>query len=132
MTTQPMSMGRCFTRDSAPFPSKKLSSITAAGMSDMLPPLPSNIEVERAILGAVILDNSALAVVAETLGPEHFSHVLFRRVFTHMLALREKGQPIDLVLLMDSLKIEGEDAACVASLPDGLPKSPTSSTMRGS
>ena len=71
-------------------------------------PLPNNLEAERSVLGAILLDNHALNAALETLRPEDFFLDQHRRVFTHMIALGESQQAIDLVTLSDELHCKGE------------------------
>ena len=95
--------------------------------SPIAPPLPQNLDAERAILGAVLLDNSALNDAVETLCSENFFLDQHRRIFAQMITLSENQQAIDLVILTDALHRSGElDAAggapYLASLADGLPR----------
>src|SRR5712671_5623605 len=64
-------------------------------------PLPNNLDAERSVLGAVILDNNALNAAIENLKPEDFFLDQHRRVFTQMIALGESQQAIDLVTLTE-------------------------------
>src|ERR1700740_3450090 len=90
-------------------------------------PLPNNLEAERSVLGAVLLDNNALNAAIENLKPEDFFLDQHRRVFTQMIALSEGQQAIDLVTLTDALHRRGDldasgGAPYLASLADGLPR----------
>src|SRR6516165_3218448 len=90
-------------------------------------PLPNNLEAERSVLGAILLDNHALNAAIETLRPEDFFLDQHRRVFTHMIALGESQQAIDLVTLTEELHRKGEleasgGAPYLASLADGMPR----------
>src|SRR5690348_12756164 len=90
-------------------------------------PLPNNLDAERSVLGAIILDNHALNAAIETLRPEDFFLDQHRRVFTHMIQLGESQQAIDLVTLTDGLHNRGEleasgGAPYLASLADGMPR----------
>lgn len=71
-------------------------------------PLPSNEACERAILGAVLIDNAHFAQVAETLTAEDFYHPLHRRVYTAMLGLFGDGRNIDPLLILEELKKQGD------------------------
>jgi len=64
-------------------------------------PLPNNLDAERSVLGAVILDNNALNAAIENLKPEDFFLDQHRRVFTQMIALGESQQAIDLITLTE-------------------------------
>ena len=50
-------------------------------------PLPNSPETERAILGAIILDNALISQAIEQLKPEDFYVPSHRRVFLAMIAL---------------------------------------------
>ena len=58
-------------------------------------PLPSNLDAERSVLGAILLDNNALNAAIENLRPEDFFLDQHRRVFTQMVALGETQQRLD-------------------------------------
>jgi replicative DNA helicase len=90
-------------------------------------PLPQNLDAERSILGAILLDNHALNAAIENIKPEDFFLEQHRRVFNQMIALGESQQAIDLVTLTESLHRVGEleasgGAPYLASLADGMPR----------
>src|SRR6266852_4643314 len=90
-------------------------------------PLPNNLDAERSVLGAILLDNNALNPAIEHLRPEDFFLDQHRRVFTQMIALGEVQQAIDLVTLTEELNRKGDleasgGAPYLASLADGMPK----------
>jgi replicative DNA helicase len=90
-------------------------------------PLPNNLEAERSVLGAVLLDNNALNAAIENLRAEDFFLDQHRRVFTQMIALSESQQAIDLITLTEELHRHGDleaagGAPYLASLADGLPR----------
>ncbi|HEY5336808.1 MAG TPA: replicative DNA helicase [Rhizomicrobium sp.] len=53
--------------------------------------VPYDIEIEQALLGAVLVDNQALERVSNTLKPDHFYDPLHARIYELMSALSEKG-----------------------------------------
>ena len=67
-------------------------------------PLPSSPDTERAILGAIILDNSLIAQAVELLKPTDFYVPSHRRIFVAMIALFERGSEIDPVLVAEELR----------------------------
>jgi len=71
-------------------------------MADLEQPLPHNLEAERAILGAVLLKNSLLEIVAHAKA-EDFFLPQHRYIFRTMLELYRAGSPIDTVILKDAL-----------------------------
>ncbi|HEX2711072.1 MAG TPA: DnaB-like helicase N-terminal domain-containing protein, partial [Candidatus Acidoferrales bacterium] len=90
-------------------------------------PLPHNLDAERSVLGAIVLDNHLLNVALEKLKPEDFFLDQHRRVFQQMIALAEVEQAIDLVTMTDQLHRSGEleaagGAAYLAQLVDGVPR----------
>jgi replicative DNA helicase len=89
-------------------------------------PLPSNIEAERCILGAVLLDNHVLNTAVERLRSEDFFLSQHRHIFERMIQLAEKRHAIDTVTLMEDLSSHGVleasgGVAYISQLADGLP-----------
>jgi replicative DNA helicase len=89
-------------------------------------PLPSNTEGERAILGAILLNNQLLTQAIEQLSAEDFYSPFHRAVFSAMIALFERGLKIDPILIGEELKKEGKlesygGVAAIANLTYGLP-----------
>src|SRR5687768_15127895 len=66
--------------------------------------LPNSSEAERAILGAVILDNGLIMQATETLRPEDFYVPSHRRIFMAMAALFEHGSEINPILIAEELR----------------------------
>jgi replicative DNA helicase len=91
--------------------------------------LPSNVDAERVILGAILLDNQALSEAEEKLIPEDFSLDSHRRIYQRMTELGNNGHAVDLVTLTNELarykEIESVGGvAYIASLTEGLPRKP--------
>jgi replicative DNA helicase len=92
--------------------------------------LPSNVEAERSILGAILLDNAVCNQAIELLRREDFFLDSHRRIFDKMVSLSERLMPIDLITLSDELRRAGEfeqigGATYIASLIDGVPRTDT-------
>jgi len=90
-------------------------------------PLPQNLEAERSILGAVLLDNHALNAAVQVLRSEDFFLSQHRHIFERMVQLSEKQQAIDTITLMEDLARRGEleaagGVAYLSQLADGLPR----------
>lgn len=66
--------------------------------------MPSNIEAEQFILGAVIFDNDCLADVAQSLKVEDFYLEQHRKIFSAMIELSNRSQPVDLITLKSALE----------------------------
>jgi replicative DNA helicase len=92
--------------------------------------LPSNVEAERSILGAILLDNAVCNQAIELLRRDDFFLDSHRRIFDKMVSLTERLMPIDLITLSDELRRAGEfeqigGATYIASLIDGVPRTDT-------
>lgn len=65
---------------------------------------PQNLDAERSILGAILIDEDAMFKVSETLRPEHFYDVKHRNIFESMLELYSHQKAIDVLTLSTELK----------------------------
>jgi replicative DNA helicase len=65
---------------------------------------PHSLEAEMAVLGAVLMDNSALSVVTEYMHDEMFYKRANREIFKAILHVSEKGEAIDVITLSEELK----------------------------
>lgn len=65
---------------------------------------PQNLEAEQSVLGSLILEKDALFTAMELLRESDFYRTAHQRVFQSIVALSEKGEPVDLVTLADELK----------------------------
>lgn len=72
-------------------------------MADVKVP-PNNTEVERSVLGAMLLDKEAVIKVAEFLLPEHFYEPRHGDIAGAIFELFDEGLPVDIVTLADKLK----------------------------
>jgi replicative DNA helicase len=89
--------------------------------------LPNNLEAERSVLGAILLDDKAIFAVLETLNRDDFYLESHRKIFDKMYSLTASSRAIDLITLKDELQRSDEleragGAAYLASLTDGLPR----------
>ncbi|HMQ02855.1 MAG TPA: replicative DNA helicase [Pyrinomonadaceae bacterium] len=89
-------------------------------------PLPSNEDSERAILGAILLDNALITQAVSALKPADFYSPLNRRIFAAMISLFESSKPIDPILIGEEIKKEGSlesigGVASITNLTFGLP-----------
>jgi replicative DNA helicase len=88
--------------------------------------VPQNLEAERALLGSILLDNSALNLALEGVGKDDFFSEAHRITFDKMIAISERNRTIDLVTLSEELSKDGQiekvgGAAFLAGLTDGVP-----------
>jgi len=87
---------------------------------------PHSDEVEKSVLGAVLLDKEAVVQVAEFLRPEHFYSEAHQQIFKAILALYEERNPVDLVTLTEKLKSQKNltgagGSAYLSKLATGVP-----------
>ena len=89
-------------------------------------PIPQSPDAERALLGSILLDNTALNYATEVLIPDDFFSTAHRYVFEKMIALSEMGRVIDVVTLSEEMKKTGlldkvGGASYLSGLTDGAP-----------
>ena len=89
-------------------------------------PLPHSAESERAILGAIILDNGLVNQAIELLKPDDFYIRAHYHVFRAMISMSERGAEINPILLGEELRREGVleqvgGISFVSELTYGLP-----------
>src|SRR5690606_29574572 len=65
---------------------------------------PHSVDAEKAVLGSILREPSALNLVGDKLTPEHFFIEAHRHVFTAMLELDQNNDPTDLVSVADKLQ----------------------------
>ena len=83
--------------------SEKTQTETMAGK---LP--PQNLDAEKSLIGAILIDEEALADASEIVKPNDFYDKNHGLIFAGMMRLFEKHKPIDLLTLTDELKRKDE------------------------
>lgn len=91
-------------------------------------PLPHSTEAERAILGAILLDNGLIIQATDFLTESDFYVPSHRRIFTAMKALSEQGSEINPILIGEELERENMlqsvgGVSFITNLTLGLPHS---------
>jgi replicative DNA helicase len=91
--------------------------------------LPANIDAEKTILGAILLDNASHAEAAEKLVVEDFYLDSHRRIYQRMCDLIDAQRAVDIITLSEELSRHQETEAVggvayLASLTEGLPRRP--------
>jgi replicative DNA helicase len=89
--------------------------------------LPHNLEAERAVLGAVLVDSEAWPVASSLITPAEFYRDAHRRIFDAIARLALDGKPADLLILKEELERSSEldevgGAPYLAALLDGVPR----------
>jgi replicative DNA helicase len=91
---------------------------------DRLP--PQSPEAERAVLGSILLDPQMCDDVILIVRPEDFCSAANEKLFRNLLALHDEGKRIDITLLVERLKQEGDfeavgGAAYLAEVAQSVP-----------
>jgi len=91
---------------------------------DRLP--PQNIEAEESILSAILIDNHTLLDVLEILAPDDFYKTVHQKIFSAMMELFNRNEPVDLVTLSNFLQEQNQleqigGASYLSRLVDTVP-----------
>ncbi|HSS74471.1 MAG TPA: replicative DNA helicase [Gaiellaceae bacterium] len=81
-------------------------SVAHASMTAEVP--PQNLEAEEAVLGAMLLSETAIGAVTEILSAEDFYRGSHGTIYRTCLALWAKGEPVDAITLANELEERGE------------------------
>jgi len=87
---------------------------------------PQNIDAEESIISAILIDNNTLLDVIEILSPQDFYRTAHQIIYTAVIELFDKAEPVDLVTLANKLKEKGHleeigGASYLARLVDAVP-----------
>jgi hypothetical protein len=85
---------------------------TTLDVNNSIPqPAPHSIEAEQAVLGAVLLDNSALSLARDLLTPGDFYRTAHQVLYQVMLSMADGDQSIDNITLTEALNGNGKLAS---------------------
>ncbi|MBI2609096.1 MAG: replicative DNA helicase [Deltaproteobacteria bacterium] len=87
---------------------------------------PQNLEAEKSVLGAILLENEALNEVADIIRSDDFYKKAHNTIYNALIELSEKGEPADLITLTENLKSKNVldhvgGAAYLATLVENIP-----------
>ncbi len=93
-------------------------------MLDRIP--PQNIEAEQSVLGSILIEPSAIAKISDILQAEDFYRDAHRLIFRAAMNLFERGEAIDFITVIDSLRREESlekagGISYITSLANGVP-----------
>ena len=71
-------------------------------MIDRLP--PQSLEAEQSVLGSILIDRDAIVEIAEFLRADDFYRQANGTIYTAMLDLFERREPVDIVTVAESLE----------------------------
>ena len=70
---------------------------------------PNDIEAEQAVLGCMLLDGESVALALEVLKPDDFYREENKLIFSAMLNLYGRSEPIDLITVKEELVSLGKN-----------------------
>lgn len=65
---------------------------------------PHNDDAEKSVLGSILLDKDALYEVLEILKPEDFYNEMHKEIYSAVIELYRKSQPVDILTVSEELK----------------------------
>jgi len=69
---------------------------------------PQAVEIEEAVLGAMLIEKEALAKVLEVLDDTAFYKPAHQKIFKALIELFNRSEPVDLITLTEELRRQGE------------------------
>src|SRR5579871_4136931 len=67
---------------------------------------PQSLDMEQAVLGAMLIEHAAIEKAAEILRPEYFYRDAHRVIFEAILALVERDDPVDPLTVQEQLRLQ--------------------------
>ncbi|MBM4168660.1 MAG: replicative DNA helicase [Ignavibacteria bacterium] len=88
---------------------RQLYDLNASGVSSAEGRVPPQaVDVEMAVLGAMLLEKEAISKALEILDDTVFYKPAHQKIFAAMIALFERGEPVDLLTLVEELRRRGD------------------------
>ncbi|HEU5292255.1 MAG TPA: replicative DNA helicase [Cyclobacteriaceae bacterium] len=89
--------------------SNKSTKLLPRDISESLGKLPPQaLDLEEAVLGALMLEKSALNAVVEFLKPEHFYSEAHREIYSSIIQLFKGSEPVDMRTVVNQLRKDGK------------------------
>jgi replicative DNA helicase len=113
-------------------PQKPVKTVRRAPTAESLKVPPHSLEAEQAVLGGLMLDNSAWDQIADRVAESDFYLADHRAVFRAVRELADKGQPFDVITLSDWLEQRKtlSDASVLAYLGELARDTPSAANIR--
>ena len=68
---------------------------------------PQAVDMEKVVIGALMIDKDAFSMVSETLRPETFYEPRHQKIYNAIQTLSVNENPVDIMTVVDELKREG-------------------------
>src|SRR6187455_1971337 len=89
--------------------SNKSTKLLPRDISESIGKLPPQaLDLEEAVLGALMLEKSALNAVVEFLKPEHFYSEGHREIYNAIIQLFKSSEPVDMRTVVNQLRKDGK------------------------
>src|SRR3954466_16004379 len=88
-----------------PFTKLRNSLDLPAGMGKIP---PQALDLEEAVLGALMIEKDALTNVIDILKPESFYKEAHQKIFTAVVTLFDRSEPVDILTVTNQLRSTGE------------------------
>jgi len=85
-----------------------VSARSAKGSFDLEKVPPQNLEAEQSVLGATLIEREAIGKTIEVLRESDFYKESHREIYSAILDLFEKNEPVDLVTIAEELRSRGK------------------------
>jgi replicative DNA helicase len=87
---------------------------------------PYNLDAEQAVLGSMLLDRDTISQVEELLNANDFYRKPHGLIFTAIVDIMERGEPVDMITVIDELRNQGNlerigGSSYIASLASSVP-----------
>jgi len=69
---------------------------------------PQNLEAEQSVIGSMLIDKAAIVKAIEIMKPDSFYRDAHRFIFEAILDLFDRGEPVDLVTVTETLRKSGK------------------------
>ncbi len=94
--------------------------------------MPVSTEAEQAVIGSILIDQEAITIASEIIGPEDFYNKQYGIIFDAMLELNKERKQIDIVTLQNKLREKEvpDDVCSLDYMRDIIASVPTSTNIR--
>lgn len=96
------------TQDNQNKTRKRIVTSTGVSVTEIGKLPPQSVELEEAVLGAMLLEKEALSTVIDILSPESFYKEQNGKVFAAIVNLFNRSEPVDILTVTQELKRSGE------------------------
>jgi replicative DNA helicase len=96
------------TQDNQNKTRKRIVTSTGVPVTEIGKLPPQSVELEEAVLGAMLLEKDALSSVIDVLSPESFYKEQNGKVFSAIVSLFNRSEPVDILTVTQELKRSGE------------------------